>query len=223
MRHFSTRVLEGVGRVTSRALNFVGFVGFSENTYLEHGGGFVVPVLSAIAVLGRTMRNVKSAACITGWNIKTEHVGTMAIFLFALEYRFSVASLGFVLLYPACVYDLPSLFPFWSSTSLRAGRIVLVMRFLRYTSARGEARAHPSFSWDLIGELARDENEKKRSINRVYREPDFKPASFSSTFPPCFLPRIEKPSPRRYDMRVFFLFLTFLSLLLLSPPLSLLI
>lgn len=50
------------------------------DTYLEHGGCFVVPVLSAIAGLWRTTRHVKSAAFSRRRYLKTEHVETMAIF-----------------------------------------------------------------------------------------------------------------------------------------------
>lgn len=82
-RYFSNRVL-GMDRVGAE------FRLVLLDTYLEHGGGFVVPVLSAIAVLGRTTRNVKSAACTRGRNIETEHVGTMAIF-FALFLSLSVS------------------------------------------------------------------------------------------------------------------------------------
>lgn len=137
MRYFEFSSSWGWGRVTGRGLVWLVLC----DTYLEHGGGFVVPVLSAIAALGRTTRNMKSAACTRGRNFETEHVEIMAIF-FALDYQVFGGSLGFRYYY-TCLVRVRSTLSFSCCFLLGC---VYRDTVLRYTSTREEAREYHSFS-----------------------------------------------------------------------------
>jgi len=135
-------------------MNFVWLVLW--DTYLEHGGGFVVPVLSAIEVLGRTTRNMKSAAYTRGRNIKTEHVGTMAIF-FALSVSY----------YYTCVrvrstfsFFVP--FCFFSLLSCMFGRD----RFY-VTQARAEKHERITLSLEVLQENDAKWKREKKLTTRV--------------------------------------------------------
>lgn len=125
----------------------------------------------------------------------------------------------------ACVYDLPFLFfPFCLLLPCRPN--ISRSGFTLHKHARRSTGAS-LFLLRFYGKMARNENEEKKT-NNACTESQILTVSLSD-FPSLLsIERTEKPSPRRYDMRdtyicVFYFFLTFLSLFLLSPPLSLLI
>lgn len=147
------------------------------DTYLEHGGGFVVPVLSAIAALGRTTRNVKSAACTRGRNIETEHVEIMAIFSLSTTRFSAVPSVSGTTICASCAYDLPCLFPAVSYSDVYIA--------IRYYVTQARAKRHGSITLSLevfYGKIARDENERKETDDADTKRQIFNGVSLSLSF-----------------------------------------
>lgn len=140
-----------------------------------------------------------SAACTTGRDIKTEHVGTMAIFLFSTT-GFSVplsVSYCYTCVRVRSTFPLSLLF---LTSTCRSN--VFAIRFY-VTQARVEKHGRITLSLEVLSGKWR-EMVTKRKNGRVSRKSDFDGFSLRLSLL-AFYRETEKPSPRRYNrMRVFF-------------------
>jgi len=108
-------------------------------------------------------------------------------------------SLGFVLLYVrAC-----TIYLFFFCSFLFFFLTVVYVRprpVLRYTSTRGEARAHHSFSWGFTGKWREMKTRKKTNNACTESQILTVSLSLSPTFPLCFLSK--EPKSRLLDVTI---------------------